>query len=88
MWELLRRKLGAKTMTTVKNHSENFKTLRRAFVNGHVALMECTEKATGEKVAVICAVVFDGKEYTFTPFARFFNDNPYDVLIPPTSEVA
>lgn len=65
-------------------HKKNFETLGKAFRAGHVALMDCIEKSTGEHVAVICAVVFDGKEYTFTPFARFFNGNPFEMLVPPT----
>jgi len=73
----------AKKKTIVQAHKPNFDTLKRAFNDGAVALMDCTEKATGEHVAVICAVTFDGKEYEFTPFARFFNGNPYDILVPP-----
>lgn len=73
-----------KNKTIVTAHKANFETLKKAFSSGNVALMECTEKITGEKVAVICAVVFDGEEYNFTPFAKFFNGNPYELLIPPT----
>ena len=73
----------AKRKTIVQKHSANFETLQRAFNDGQVALMECEEKATGEKVAVICAYVWDGETYNFTPFARFFNGNPYELLIPP-----
>lgn len=72
-----------KPKTIVTAHKGNFETLRVAFARGDVALMDCTEKATGEHVAVICAVVQDEKGYVFTPFARFFNGNPYDLLTPP-----
>jgi hypothetical protein len=46
--------------------------------------MDCIEKSTGEHVAVICAVSPQGKEFAFTPFAKFFNGNPYELLSPPT----
>ncbi len=64
-------------------HKKNFETLIRAIKDNAVAIMECTEKSTGEKKAVICAMVFDGKEYSFTPFASFYNGNPFELLTPP-----
>lgn len=73
-----------KPKTIVTAHKQNFETLRRAFASGEVCLMDCVENATGEHVAVICAIVFDGKEYNMTPFAKFFNGNPYEMLTPPT----
>jgi hypothetical protein len=75
------------TKTIVQEHTKNFETLRRAFKDGAVCLMECTEKATGEKVAVICTVfIEEDGEYQFTPFARFFNGNPYELLTSPMEE--
>ena len=73
--------------TVVQQHSQNFATLKHAFALGDVALMECEEISSGEKVAVICAAVRtpDGGA-EFTPFARFFNGNPYEMLRPPSSE--
>lgn len=75
-----------KKQTIVQAHKRNFETLTEAFKSGEVLLMDCIEKATGEHVAVICACVFDGNEYNMTPFAKFFNGNPYELLIPPTDE--
>ena len=72
-----------KQKTIVQKHSANFDTLKRAFASGDVALVECEEIATGEQIAVICTVVFDGTEYQITPFARFFNGNPYELIRPP-----
>ena len=69
--------------TVVQQHEENFESLRMAFLNGDVALMECTVKATGEKVAVICAMTKEESEYKFVPFAQFFNGNPYEIVDPP-----
>lgn len=69
--------------TIVQKHSKNFETLKRVFNDNNAALMECTLKSTGEKVAVICAIVEDGEDYITTPFAMFFNSNPYELLEPP-----
>ncbi|MHA2085645.1 MAG: DUF6117 family protein [Candidatus Thorarchaeota archaeon] len=70
-------------MTIVQDHQENFNTLSKAFEAGDVCIMDCIEKASGEHIAVICAVTFDGTDYQFTPFARFFNGNPYEMLESP-----
>lgn len=69
--------------TIVQDHKQNFETLTGAFKSGEVCLMDCIERLTGEHVAVICAVVFDGKHYIMTPFAKFFNGNPYEILKSP-----
>jgi hypothetical protein len=72
--------------TIVQDHQDNFDTLNEAFKNDDVCLMDCIEKATGEHVAVICATTIDPKtkEYVMVPFARFFNGNPYEMLINPS----
>jgi len=44
--------------------------------------MECTDKTTNEKVAVICAMNIND-EYEMVPMAMFFNENPYERLISP-----
>lgn len=72
--------------TIVQKHSKNFETLKRVFDNGHAVLMECKLKSTEEKVAVICAMTKDKEEFVFTPFAMFFNGNPYELLESPTTE--
>jgi hypothetical protein len=70
----------------VKDHYQNFETLSEAFKNDAVCLMDCIEKATGEHVAVICAISKDGDKVQMTPFAKFFNGNPYELLIPPMED--
>lgn len=65
----------------------NFETLKRAFQRGDVALMECFDKQEGQTVAVICAVE-QGETVGFVPFAKFFNGNPYEQLVPPGEEQA
>ena len=61
----------------------NFETLKAAFANGDVVLMECTDSETGEYRAVICAAEYhkDGA-IEFTPFAILPHENPYDMLNP------
>jgi hypothetical protein len=66
-----------------KSHAANFETLKRAFTDGQVVLLDCIERGTNEHVAVICAISTDGEQFSFTPFAKFFNGNPYELLIPP-----
>ena len=66
----------------------NFETLARAFASGHAALVDCTDRRTGEQVPTVCAVAFDGEQYVITPFARLFTMDPYDDLLPPGAEEA
>ena len=64
-------------------HQDNFTTLQQAFRDGAACLLECHERATGRPVYVLCAVNRRGPEYEMVPFARLFDDNPYDLLAPP-----
>jgi len=73
-------------MTIVQQHSHNFETLREAFLNRDVALLECQLKTTGELVAVVVAVNRDGNEFAFVPIAMMFNGNPYECLNPPNPD--
>ena len=41
-------------MSLSVGHKRNFETLRRAFLAGDAALVECRLAASGERVAVIC----------------------------------
>jgi hypothetical protein len=64
-------------------YQDNFNTLHRAFAAAAACLLECQERATGKPVYVICAVNRRGGDYELLPFARLFDDNPYDLLTPP-----
>ena len=70
-------------MAIAKGHGTNFETLRKAFASDDVCLLECTEKATGKPVVVLCMVNRVGEDRVFVPVARMFSGNPYDELIPP-----
>lgn len=61
---------------------KNFDTLKRAFGNGDVALMECTDAKTGEYVAVVCAVTRTDEEVVMAPLAKLFGGNSYEEVIP------
>jgi len=69
--------------TIVQRHQVNFETLVKAFKAKRVALVECYDTQLKERVAVICAVNEDDAGVSFAPFARFFNGNPYDLLLSP-----
>jgi Family of unknown function (DUF6117) len=65
----------------------NFHTLERAFANGDVCLLECTDAKTGGQVATICAVQrHPDKSATTIPIATLIVGNPYEQLVPPTVE--
>lgn len=72
-------------MSLTEAHKKNFDTLKKAFSNDDVALLECIDKATGNPVPVICATYEIDKpgHIVFVPFARLFTENPYDQLEPP-----
>jgi hypothetical protein len=66
-----------------KPYRDNFNTLQSAFDEGDACLLECHEQATGKPAYVICAVNRRGTDYELVPFARLFDDNPYELLSPP-----
>jgi len=71
-------------MAIPDHHRRNFQTLRQAAENGDLALMECTEKASGALCYVICAVSREeGGDYIFTPFGHLQEGNPFDAYQPP-----
>ena len=65
----------------------NLETLLKAAEAGDLALMECTEVASGETRYVLCAVSRDadeeGGDYVMTPFGHLAPGNPYEAYIPP-----
>ncbi|MDP2662063.1 MAG: DUF6117 family protein [Dehalococcoidia bacterium] len=62
---------------------QNYETLLEAAKNGALALVECTDKLTGEYVAVVAAVNRPMGDYELVPLARLFPGNPYDLVDPP-----
>lgn len=74
---------GKAVAKPAKAHQKNLDTIIAAAKDGDLALVECQLKSTGEVVAVLTAISFDGKEYTMSPFAVMLNGNPYEMLNPP-----
>lgn len=74
----------------LSEHSRsNFETLKRAFEDGNACLLECTDKKSGKAVAVICAIQNSGDNklpLELVPFAKMFDDNPYEEVDPPEEE--
>ncbi len=71
-------------MAFLPGHKPNFETLVQAAKDGRLALLDTKLTATGESVAVICAVnTHPNEEIEMIPLATLFNDNPYDLLEPP-----
>jgi Family of unknown function (DUF6117) len=65
-------------------HVANFKPLLKAARNEDLALIQCTDSATGDPVATICMVNQDAEgNVDFVPIAKLFNTNPYEELLPP-----
>ena len=63
---------------------KNFQTVGRAAREQCLTLMECTDKATGKPVYVLCAVNADPDGlYSMIPLAKMFDGNPYDEVDPP-----
>jgi Family of unknown function (DUF6117) len=71
-------------MALQKGDKKNFQTLLNAASNGHLALLECLDAASGETRSVVCAVNHVGEEYEFVPLAKLFTGNPYDEITPLT----
>ena len=71
-------------MTIQKGYKANFMTMKAAFANGDVCLLECTDTATGKPVIVVCAAQSHANgDTTFVPLAKMFDGNPYNELEPP-----
>lgn len=74
--------LEVEDFNPVQGHKKNFETLKRAIRFGDACIMQCTLKATGEKVAALCAVNREDGGFSTAPLAIFLNGNPYDMLEP------
>lgn len=72
-------------MSIAPGYRTNFQTLKSAFENGDVALIECTDKATRKPVVAICSLhTTPERMVEITPFAKMFDGNPYEELLPPS----
>ncbi|MFS8037569.1 DUF6117 family protein [Xanthobacter sp. AM11] len=75
-------------MAIPDHHRTNFDTLLRAAAQGHLALVECTDAATGAPRYVLCAVSRDKGDYVLTPFGHLCDGNPFEAYRPPAEDAA
>jgi hypothetical protein len=70
-------------------YKDNFQTILKAAKNDDLCLLECTDAATGKPVMVICAVMRNSDDsLQLAPFAKMFDGNPYEEVIPPSEPKA
>jgi len=70
-------------MPISKGHKNNFQTLCDARDNRDLCIMECTSKATGEIVIVVCAAYEgDDGQINMVPLAKLFDSDPYEEVLP------
>lgn len=68
-----------------KGTVENFKTMQRALVNGHVALVSTFRKGSKDQVTLICAMsANDDGTVTPVPLAEMIETDPYETYEDPT----
>lgn len=63
-----------------QGYRDNFETLRKAFKNDDICIVECLDAVTKAPVITICATHSEGGDVEFTPFAKMFDGNPYEEL--------
>lgn len=72
---------------SIPDHARaSFQTLLRAAAEGNLALLECTDAATGATRYVICAVGRAEGDFVFTPFGHLADGNPYEAYVPPAAD--
>lgn len=67
-----------------KGDKANFKTLLRAAGNQDLALVSAIRKSDREKVALVCAMEFDGTNYLPKPLAVMIEGDPFELFEDPT----
>jgi len=70
-------------MAIPEPYRHNFQTLLRAAADGNLALMECSDAASGDPRYVICAVGRADGDYVMTPFGHLHDGNPFEAYLPP-----
>lgn len=74
-------------MAIAPGYKTNFETLISAAKNDDLCLLECQDAVTGKPVITVCAVMRDTDgTIQLAPFAKMFDGDPYEELIPPTTE--
>lgn len=55
----------------------------RAAERGDLALLECTDRATGTLAYIVCEMRREGRGHVITPLARLHDGDPADLIWPP-----
>jgi len=63
-----------------QSEKDHLVQIEKAFRNGHMGIMECKSKETGQRVVVLTALNMDGKSIETVPMAAFFTESPYKTL--------
>ena len=61
----------------------NFETLKRAAINGDLALVDCFDVITGESLGCIYAINRENNEYEMVPLAIMPYQSLYERVLPP-----
>ena len=67
-----------------KGDTANFETLKKAGINGDLALVSAIRKSDGKSVALVCAMGWDGESYLPAPLAVMVEGNPFELFHDPT----
>lgn len=70
-------------MAITADDQEKFDDLCEAAKSGHLALLECKDRATGEYRAVICIVDNAPTAYEVEPLGHLVTGNPFEQYTPP-----
>ena len=77
-----------KKASFLSGYEVNFESIRRACINGDLALLEAQDKAAGEKAALIVAINrYSGGDSEMVPLARMIDGDPYKQFNPPNPSV-
>lgn len=73
-------------MAIEEGYKANFHTLLRAAGDERLALVECLDIKTRQRVMVVSAISDRDGEFDIVPLAKMFDGNPYEELAPPNPE--
>lgn len=73
-------------MAIPEPYQRNFQSLLDAAADGNLALLECSDAASGAVRYVIVAVGRADGDYVMTPFGHLHDGNPYEAYRPPPEE--
>lgn len=77
---------GFRRLTDVER--ANFETLLQAAGNGDLALLQTRENATGNAVALVCAVNRSAEAYFMLPIAVMIEGDPFELYADPAEGLA